>query len=408
VRPDGEAEESPRRRSAAVLAAAATLYLLLVAPRTEGRDFSTYYAAGEMARAGEAAAAFDRPTLMAHYAERHGNKSAIGGFLYSPLYLAPAVAFARLPERDAERLNLTLSVLAFGAGLALVLARVGSLALRALVSVAFVACHAVAATLVFLNWTSWLFLGLALALAARAAGRPWGAALAWGLVCHLKVFFAAVPAALALAGERRAAWRAALLAALLAVATLPFVGWTSYLAWARALREAGRLGVLPLFNAISLPAATARFLVPPWRWLASPDGVVSAWVTAAEVAAAALALCAVWRNRRDAERCAGAALAGLLLVVPLAWDHLTVLLFLLIPSLPKRGAAALAVGLASTHGYQWLSGLALRQSFSQAWSPVAGALALSCYPLAISALLVGLALFPGTAPSAGDTAVEHA
>lgn len=386
------ASPTTRRAVAATLLAAAAAGVLWVrSPRAEPGDLCSYRAAGALAREGRSAAAYDGAELAAMHRRQHDVERRVGGFLYSPLWLAPAGALAALPLDAAERANRVAGVLALAAGLALVLYRVAAPALRVAVAAAFCLSHAGWVQLIYGNWTFLLFLALAVALAAGGRGRGLVAALAWGLAIHLKVFSALVLAPLA----ATRAWRR-VAAALLAVAALAALGlvWSGPDAWhayAGTVAGVAERGVTPYYNKVSLAAAAARFLAEPRAWLAPRAPVDSPWIRALALAGLPLLAWGTLHLRRTPERLAAFAIPWVLLFVPQIWDHTEILLFLVLPALAARWAWALTALLAGTFFYNGAIQDLLGRTLAGQLSPLALRCLLLLYPaLALLALATTL------------------
>lgn len=392
-----------RAVAATLLAAAAAGVLWFRSPRAEPGDLCSYRAAGALASAGRSAAAYDGAELAAMHRRQHDVDRRVGGFLYSPLWLAPAAALAALPLGGAERANRVAGVLALGAGLALVLYRIAAPALRVGVAAAFCLSHAGWVQLIYGNWTFLLFLALAVALAAGERGRGLVAALAWGLAIHLKVFSALVLAPLAVTRV----WRR-VVAALLAVAALAALGlaWSGPDAWgsfAGTVAGVAERGVTPYYNKVSLAAAAARFLAEPRAWLAPRAPVDSPWIRALVLAGLPLLVWGTLRLRRTPERLAAFSIAWTLLFVPQIWDHTEILLFLVLPALAARWAWALAALLAGTFFYNGLVQDLLGRTLAGELPPLAARCLLLLYPaLALLALATTLVAPGGGARAATD------
>lgn len=395
--------DARRALAAALLALAAAGVLWARTPRVESGDLCSYRAAGALARAGRPADAYDGAALAAMHRSQHDVDRRVGGFLYSPLWLAAARPFAALTLERAERVNRAAGALALAAGLALVLYRLRSPALRIAVAAAFCLSHAGWTQLLYQNWTFFLFFALAAALAANGRGRVIPSALAWGLAIHLKAFVAL--ALLPLAATRE--WRrvAAALGATVALAALA-LAWSDLDAWrAFAGQVAGvaERGVTPYYNKVSLPAAVARFLAEPRAWLAPRAPVDSIWVRGVTLAGLPLLAWGTARLRREAERLGGFALAWVLLFVPQIWDHTEILLFLVLPALAARWAWALAALLAATWFYNGTVQDLLARTLSGELPP----LALRCFLLLYPALAL-LALAATLVPPDGARAASDA
>lgn len=340
-----------RRLRAALLGAVAVPLLLARAPATPHSDFCTYYAAGRLAAAGDAAAAFDWARLRAGHAELHRGPQGVGPFLYSPLYLLPARAFAALPLARAEQTNRWLGALCLGVGLALLLWRVDRARDQLLVAAAFLVAHPVWVQLIYQNWTFALLPLVAGAGVAAARGRPGVAGLLWALAVHLKVFLAFGLLALWVAGRRRTAVAAVVGAALLAAGSLPATGVESWTRWGSFLLRAEAGGVTPFYNKVSVAATVARLSTAPRDWI-RPRAPVGGWaVRGVFWAALPLLALGLWRLRDDADAALAFACGWILLAVPQIWDHTELLLFLLLPALAPAYLVPLALLLALTYFY---------------------------------------------------------
>lgn len=180
--------------------------------RPLGTDFSDVYAAGMLAREGNASAAYDWPR---HYAEEQaifGRNTPFYGWHYPPFFLIAAQALAHLPYLTALLLwqGLTLLLYAF-AMRALLRSRDVADPLWMLAALAFPA--------VFVNLTHGQngFLSAALLAGGLALlqPRPFLAGLLFGLMAYKPQFVAVIPVALLAARQ----WRA-LAGLVLSVATL--------------------------------------------------------------------------------------------------------------------------------------------------------------------------------------------
>jgi len=386
-----------RRLRAALLGLAAGALLLVRSPHPPCVDFCTYYAAGRLAAAGEAARAYDGAALAAAHANLHEGTRRIGGYLYSPLFLPAAAALASLPFAAAEALHRIAGALLLGAGLGCVLLRLGDPRLEGALAAAFLLSHTAWTQLVFQNWGIALFAALALALLAAERGRSATAALAWAVAGHLKVFAALVAAPLVATRWRRQVLGAAGAAVALALATLPWVGLDAWRAWLGTLGEFSARGVTPFYNKVSLAAGIARFTVDPRAWLAPREPAAELLTRVLPwVGMALLALAAV-RLRRDPERLAAAAIAIVLLAVPQVWDHTEILLFVALPALPRRAIWAFAALLALSAGYGALVGQGLESVLRGRLAPAPVALLLFSYP-ATNLALLAVTLFAGPRP----------
>jgi hypothetical protein len=382
--------EAPRARAvrAGVFALAALVAMAALYRPAFDYDFCTYYTAGLLVREGAPAAAFDQEALNVRHRELHGRERHKGPFLYSPLYLVPATALAGWPFERAERANQVAALLCLAAALGLILARVPTVAGQAMLAVGFVLSHFVAVQFVYLNWSFLLLAWVAAAWLATRAGVDWLAAVLWALAIHLKPFVGLVVVVLWLAGRKRVALQTVAVAAALGVATLPWVGWASWTAFAGKALAGTASGLLPFYNNVSLPGALARFASEPRAWVAPRAPVGGAWVVGVEILGAALLAWALWRARRSVERGLAIAIVGLLLFFPLVWDHTAVLLFAALPAMgPHRPTlrGLFAALLAATFFYADWQQAALRQMLQGGGSDAALRLLL-LVPTAILAL----------------------
>jgi len=391
-----------RRLRAALLGLAAGALLLVRSPNPACVDFCTYYAAGRLAASGQAARAYDGAALAAAHDGVHEGTRRIGGYLYSPLFLPVAGAFARLPFAAAEALHRLGGALLLGAGLALVLLRVGEPRLEAALALSFLLSQTAWSQLVFQNWGIGLFAALAAALAAGRRNRTVAASLAWAVGGHLKVFVALVAAPLVATRWRRQLIGAALAALALALAALPWVGLDAWRAWVATLGAFSTRGVTPFYNKVSLAAGLARFVVDPRAWLAPREPAAELLTHVLPFVGLAILAAAAARLRRDPERLIAASLAAVLLVVPQVWDHTEILLFVALPALPRRAVWTFAALFALSAGYAPLVGRALELVLHGALPASPVALLLLFYPLLNLALLaVALAAGPRPETAAG-------
>ncbi len=340
-----------RALGAVLLAAAAAGVLLARAPTVPCVDLCTYRAAGALARAGRPADAYDGAALAAAHRADHDLGRRVGGFLYSPLWLAPAMALAAEPLATAERLHRAAGAVALALALALVLYRLRTLRLRIGVATAVALSHVGWAQLVYQNWTVLLFLLLAVATlvgergAASARRSPGGSRSisrlsSWSPCCR---------------SPRPGAGGGSLLAAVAAAAfALLSLAWADPGSWrgfARQLTAVAERGVTPYYNKVSLPATVAHFLSEPRSWLAPRAPVDSPWVRWLPFAGLPLLAWGTARLRGDCARLSAFAIAWMLLFVPQIWDHTEILLVLLLPVLPARWAWTMSALLAATYFY---------------------------------------------------------
>ena len=387
--------EAPRARAvrAGVLALAALVAMAALYRPAFDYDFCTYYTAGLLVREGAPAAAFDQEALNVRHRELHGRERHKGPFLYSPQYLLPATALAGLSFDRAERANQLAALLCLAAALGLILARIPAPVGQVALAVGFVLSHFVAVQFVYLNWSFLLFAWVAAAWLATRAGVDWLAAILWALAIHLKPFVGLVLVVLWLVGRKRLALLTVAVAAALAVATLPWVGWSSWAAFGGKALAGTASGLLPFYNNVSLPGALARLASEPRSWVAPRAAVDGAWVLGVEVLGVALLAGALWRVRRSVERGLAVAIVGLLLFFPLVWAHTAVLLFAALPAMAPRFRGLFAALLAATFFYaDWQQG-ALREMLQGAGSDAALRLLLlvptAILAIAFVALLAG-------------------
>ncbi len=342
-----------RRRvlGAALLAGVAAGVLLLRAPTVPCVDLCSYRSAGELARSGRPAEAYDAAALAATHRADHDLGRRVGGFLYSPVWLPPAMALAARPLAAAERLNRLAAALAVALGLGLVLCRLRSPWLRVALAAAVALSHVGWAQLVYQNWTPVLFALLAVATLGGERGRGVTAALAWGLALHLKAFVVVALAPLALTRRRRRVLLAAVAAAALALVSLAWADVATWRSFARQVSGLAASGVTPYYNKVSLPATVAHFLSEPRSWLAPRAPVDSPWVRWLPFAGLPLLAWGAARLRGDPGRLTAFALCWTLLFVPQIWDHTEILLLLALPFVPARWGWTLAGLLAATWFY---------------------------------------------------------
>lgn len=372
---------TPTDRRALGLGLAAAVVLLARAPDVPPYDYCTYHAAGRLVAEGSAASAYDLASLRSRHERLHPGEHKIGPFFYSPLYLLPARALATAPLAEAARWNRWLGAASLGLGLAWLLARVRGGVEQVAIAGAFVLAHPVWMQLVYQNWTFVAFALLAGAALALARDRDAAAALAWALAIHLKAFFGVALLALAVAGRRRLAARAAVAAALLAALALPATGTESWRRWGSNLVRAESRGVTPFYNKVSLAASVARLETSPAEWIQPRSGVRSPVVRSLFWLLLPALAFGLWRLRADAQAAVAFGYAWTLLAVPQIWDHTEIVLFLVLPALVLRYRWLLAGLLAASAGYNALL-RPLLGAAAQGLAPAAGArLFLWLYPL---------------------------
>ena len=196
--------------------------------------------------------------------------------------------------------------------------------------------------------------------------------------------------------------RAAALALLLAALALPLVGAASWARYAGFLGATRTAGVTPYYNKLSLQATIARFQSEPRDWVSPRAPVATPAVRALFWLALPLWALGLARLRRDPEAALAFTLPFLLLAVPQIWDHTEILLFAVLPSLPRRHAAALAALLAASCFYNALQQPLLHEVLRREKPPFALQSLLLYFP-ALNLLALGAALSlrrDGSAPAA--------
>lgn len=385
----------------ALLALVAVGVLWVRSPRLPCRDFCSYFTAGRLALAGTPAAAFEAGQLRSAHKQAHAGALGVGPWLYSPVWLAPAALLATLPFETAERANRLLGAASLALALAFVLARIRSPALQAAVAAAFALAHPSWIQLPMGNWTFLLFALLAGALLAGERGRDGLAALAWAAAIHLKPFVALALAAVWISGRRRVVVRAAGLGVLLAALALPLTGVASWQRLAGFFGRAPAAGVTPYYNKLSLQATIARFQSAPRDWVRPRAPVATPAVRALFWLALPLGAAGLWRLRRAPEAALAFVFAFLLLAVPQIWDHTYILLFLALPALGSRHAAAVAALLALSVFYNGMQQPLLGQVLAGARPPFALQALLLYFP-ALALLTLATALAAGRRATVDD------
>lgn len=342
----------PRRPGAraALLGALVVPILLARSPQVPDWDFCSYYTAGLLAAEGAPSAAFDSALLRARHSELHEG-GRVGPFLYSPVWLMPARAFAALPLAAAERWNRWLGAAALGLGLALLLVRIPRVDEQVAVTAAFVLAHPVWVQLIYQNWTFWLFAALAGAGLAAARARPGVAGLLWAGALHLKGFLVLAVPSLWVAGRRRVVAATVACGLLLAALALPLTGTESWHRWGSMATRLGANGVTPFYNKVSVAAGLARLSTPPRAWIAPRGPVRTKPVRAVFWLGLPLLALGLRRLRDDPEAAVAYSYAWILLAVPQIWDHTEILLFLVLPALVRRYRLLLAALLAASFFY---------------------------------------------------------
>lgn len=390
------------RRELAVavsLAVAVAAWVWLRAPAPVHSDFCSYYAAGQLVREGRAGAAYDGAELERTHRAIHDVGRRAGPFLYSPLLLVPAAAFATAPLPAAAAANRVLCAAALGGGLLLVLLAVPGTWSRIAVAGAFAVAHVTSIQLVYENWTTVLFALLAGAALALHRNRPLAAGLLGAGAIHLKAFAVFALAPLAAGARRRVVVWTVAAGTLLALASALVVGVEPWRRFVLQLAGAGEAGVTPYYNKCSLAANLARLSSEPREWVSARAPVESLPVRALFWAALPLAAWGAWRLRRAPEAAFAFGLAWTLLFVPQIWEHTELLLFAALPALlPRWRRVALAL-LAATFFYGGLQQGLLREVLSGARPAISLAALLLFYP-SLNLLVLGAALESGE-PRAG-------
>jgi len=292
--------------------------------RPIGTDFSSFYAAGTLARAGQPAGAYDWPLLRSVEQSIFGAGTPFYSWAYPPFALMPMALLAGLPYLLALAVFVGLTFVAFW----VVVRRMvppGPEALWAFVGFPAIFVNAAHGQNGFLSTA---LLGAGLMLLER---RPVAAGVAFGLLAFKPQLALLVPVALAF--ERRwstiaaaAATVAVLLgAALLAYGPSPWSGFFQAAALSRqAILEQGGTG----FHKLQSVLAAVRLLGGP---------STLAWVLQAAASIAALAVVAwLWRGRATPAVKGAALVAGGLLATPFLNVYDLVLLALPLALLAPR------------------------------------------------------------------------
>jgi len=394
------APAAPRRAAGALLLATLAAGALLArAPLVPCVDLCSYRAAGELARSGRPAAAYSGAALDAAHRADHDRAQRVGGFLYSPLWLPPAMALAARPLAAAEQRNRLGGAIALALGLGLVLYRLRSPWLRTALAAAVALSHVGWAQLVYQNWTPFLFALLAVATLAGERARGAGAALAWGLALHLKAFVVVALAPLALTRRWRQVLLAAVAAAALALVSLAWADVATWRGFARQVTGVAARGVTPYYNKVSLPATVAHFLSEPRSWLAPRAPVDSPWVRWLPFAGLPLLAWGAARLRADPGRQTAFALCWTLLFVPQIWDHTEILLLLALPFLPARWVWTVAGLLAATWFYAPMVQSLLGRVLAGEAPPLSLRMLLIFYPALALLALAATLVEPDPAPA---------
>jgi alpha-1,2-mannosyltransferase len=269
-------------------------------------DYVSFYAAGELAHAGEAPLAYDRP---AHYAaEQNATEPGVPYvyFFYPPIFLLLCAVFARLPY--------LLSFLAFeGLTFALYLATIwrvmGAQGWGWLIPVtAFPACFVTLGMGQNAFLTAALFAGGTMLLERRQIL----AGLLFGLLCYKPHFGLLLPLVLAACGYWRAIGAAAATVAALVGASVALFGaaaWSAYLTAFLSSRTVYESGAVRL-HAFITPFGAARLM-------GAPPGAAYMLQAAVSLLVAALVVW-LWRRGRHPATRNAALVAGTMLAVPLA------------------------------------------------------------------------------------------
>ncbi len=389
------------------LAAAVAAGAWLRAPARSHSDFCSYYSAGRLTLAGSATDAYDPAALEATHRAIHDVGRRAGPFLYSPLLLLPSAAFAALPLPAAEAANRALGAVALGGGLLAVLLALGRWPERLATALAFGLAHATAAQLAYENWTFLLFALLAASALAARRDRPVWAGLAAAAAIHLKAFTVFALAPLVAGRRRRVVVWAALLGALLVVASVLVVGAGPWARFAELLGGAGGAGVTPYYNKCSLAANLARWSTGPREWVAA-RGPVGSWpVRSAFFVGLPLLAWGSWRLRRRPEPALAFGIAWTLLFVPQIWEHTEILLFATLPALAPRWRWPVIALLAATCFYGGIQQELLRAVLAGARPPASLAALLLLYP-SLNLLVLGAALTgEGRDPSRGSASAAR-
>jgi alpha-1,2-mannosyltransferase len=338
------------------------------AGRPLGTDFANIYAAGQLAREGKAALAYDFPAHHAAQKEISGRADIpYYGWHYPPAFLLLAAALATLPYLAALLLYQAATLVPY----LLVVRRIAGRPEAWLPALAFPA--------VFVNLThghngfiTAALLGGALVMLER---RPLLAGVLMGCLAYKPQFGLLIPLVLAASGR----WRtfAAATATVLAIAALTWAafGGDVFAAFWQSLAMTRRviLEGAPGFHKIQSVYAALRLL-----------GVPEAVANAAQMLAtlgAAVAVVALWRSAAAFELQAAGLLIATVIATPYALDYDLVVLAPAIAFLAahglRRGFAACE---ASMLAVLWLLPLAAR--------PLAEATGASLTPIALIAALV--------------------
>ncbi|GEM_PF-3289237 len=216
--------------------------------------------------------------------------------------------------------------------------------------IVFLTSHLTLSQFLYQNWTVLLALLLLVAWIRTRKENNFSASLIWALLIHLKIYMGILLLPLFLSGKGRTARLAILWTILLALIVLPFIGSSPFLAYGKALASAGS-GMTSFFNQVSIPATILRFSQPPREWV-RPEGPVDAPLLASLFYLGLPALFLIlllWKT--DLDHRLGATLIYVLLFVPHVWDHMMLLLLLLLPFLQWGFFLALSILFALTYFY---------------------------------------------------------
>jgi alpha-1,2-mannosyltransferase len=278
-------------------------------------DFASFYAAGKLALAGTPQLAYDQAAHYLMQRQATGTDAPHQFFFYPPVYLLLCAPLAALPYLVAFAVFQVVTLMAFVGMMRSLLRWPGAAWLLPLLAFPAVFWTIGLGQNAFLNAA--LFGGFTLLLERR----PLSAGLLLGCLCYKPHFGLLAPVALLAARKWRAFGGAAVVAALLAGASIALFGWDTWTAYLTAFSHSDQVyatGAID-FAGIVTPFGAARLLGVPSK---------VAYVVQAVVAVAMVALVAVvWlRNTSHAARAATLVLATLL-AVPLAllYDQLLLL-----------------------------------------------------------------------------------
>ena len=271
-------------------------------------DFVNVWAAGQLARDGQAAAAYDWPTHKAAEIRAVGHDfPAYYGWHYPPFFLFVAAALATLPFLTAALISLVASFVAYVAAMAAILGRTGIF-----LAIGFPAAiwNVTAGQNGFLTAA---LIGGTLTLLER---RPALAGLCLGLLTYKPQFGLLFP--LVLIADRR--WHTIAVAALVALA----LSASAWLAFGAASFEAF-VHWMPITSRTVLGDGAADFARLQSLFglvRASGGGEALAWsVQATASFALAAAVTVLWRSAAPYELKAAALAAGVVLVTPYVYMY---------------------------------------------------------------------------------------